>query len=114
MQGIQPGCTDCQCFLNNRDHRKITVVDGKIGFTGGYNLANEYFKLTRPYGDWKDSGVRIEGNAVHNLTVMFLEIWNATKTHDTKDVSYLKYIPDVKLESQEKGSFIQPYGDTPA
>lgn len=100
-------------FLNNRDHRKITVVDGKIGFTGGYNLANEYFKLTRPYGDWKDSGVRIEGNAVHNLTMMFLEIWNATKTHDTKDVSYLKYIPDVKLESQEEGSFIQPYGDTP-
>ena len=96
-------------FLNNRDHRKITVVDGKIGFTGGY----EYFKLTRPYGDWKDSGVRIEGNAVHNLTVMFLEIWNATKTHDTKDVSYLKYIPAVKLENQEKGSFIQPYGDTP-
>ena len=57
--------------------------------------------------------MRIEGNAVHNLTVMFLEIWNATKTHDTKDVSYLKYISDVKLESQEKGSFIQPYGDTP-
>ena len=43
-------------FLNNRDHRKITVIDGKVGFTGGYNLANEYFNLTHPYGQWKDTG----------------------------------------------------------
>ena len=100
-------------FLNNRDHRKITVVDGKIGFTGGYNLANEYFKLTRPYGDWKDSGVRIEGNAVHNLTMMFLEIWNATKTRGIKDTIYSKYMPEVTLDNIEEGCFIQPYGDTP-
>ena len=39
-------------FLNNRDHRKITVIDGKVGFTGGYNLANEYFNYTHPYGQW--------------------------------------------------------------
>ena len=47
-------------FMNNRDHRKITVVDGKVGFTGGYNLANEYFNITHPYGRWKDTGVRLE------------------------------------------------------
>ena len=47
-------------FMNNRDHRKITVVDGKVGFTGGYNLADEYFNLTSPYGHWKDTGVRLE------------------------------------------------------
>lgn len=44
-------------FLNNRDHRKITVIDGKIGFTGGYNLANEYFGFSHPYGEWKDTGI---------------------------------------------------------
>ena len=42
-------------FMNNRDHRKITVVDGKIGYTGGYNLADEYFNITHPYGVWKDT-----------------------------------------------------------
>ena len=54
-------------FLNNRDHRKITVIDGKIGFTGGYNLANEYFNYTHPYGQWKDTGIRLEGDAVSSL-----------------------------------------------
>lgn len=44
-------------FLNNRDHRKITVIDGKVAFTGGYNLANEYFNYTHPYGQWKDTGI---------------------------------------------------------
>ena len=48
-------------FMNNRDHRKITVVDGRIGFTGGYNLAEEYFNRTHPYGRWKDTGIRLEG-----------------------------------------------------
>ena len=49
-------------FLNNRDHRKVTAIDGKVGFTGGYNLANEYFNLTHPYGQWKDTGIRIQQN----------------------------------------------------
>lgn len=55
-------------FLNNRDHRKITVVDGRVAFTGGYNLANEYFNITHPFGHWKDTGVRLEGDAVPSLT----------------------------------------------
>lgn len=58
-------------FLNNRDHRKITVVDGIVGFTGGYNLANEYFNLTHPYGQWKDTGIELCGEAVRSLTVTF-------------------------------------------
>ena len=66
-------------FLNNRDHRKITVIDGKVGFTGGYNLANEYFNYTHPYGQWKDTGIRLEGDAVQSLTVTFLEMWNAVE-----------------------------------
>ena len=76
-------------FMNNRDHRKITVVDGKVGFTGGYNLADEYFNLTSPYGHWKDTGVRLEGDAVKNLTVLFLEMWNSVKVTDTDFARYL-------------------------
>lgn len=75
-------------FMNNRDHRKITVIDGKIGFTGGYNLADEYFNITHPYGYWKDTGVRLEGDAVRSLTVMFLEMWNAIKGTDTDYTPY--------------------------
>lgn len=47
------------------------MIDGRVGFTGGYNLANEYFNVTHPYGMWKDTGIRIEGDAVHSLTVSF-------------------------------------------
>lgn len=96
-------------FMNNRDHRKITVVDGEIGFTGGYNLANEYFGLTHPYGQWKDTGVRVEGEAVKSLTVMFLEMWNAV---NTTDVDYDKYLPEPSVPTDACG-FVQPYGDNP-
>lgn len=74
-------------FLNNRDHRKITVVDGKVGYTGGYNLANEYFNYTHPYGEWKDTGIRLEGDAVASLTAAFLEMWESSgKTSADVDV----------------------------
>jgi len=60
---FNPFAPGMNLFLNNRDHRKITVIDGKIGYTGGYNLANEYFHITEPFGYWKDTGVRLEGAA---------------------------------------------------
>lgn len=96
-------------FMNNRDHRKITVVDGKVGFTGGYNLADEYFNLTSPYGHWKDTGVRLEGDAVKNLTVLFLEMWNSVKVTDT---DFARYLPDPGYTAKGRG-FVQPYGDNP-
>lgn len=96
-------------FMNNRDHRKITVIDGEIGFTGGYNLANEYFNLTHPYGRWKDTGIRITGDAVKNMTVMFLEMWNVIGKED-KD--YSVYFPMQNYKAQENG-YIQPYADSP-
>lgn len=100
-------------FLNNRDHRKITVVDGKVGFTGGYNLANEYFNITHPYGYWKDTGVKITGNAVRNLTMMFLEMWNAIRSKDKDDEDYEPFFPELEYTQKEEGALIQPYGDTP-
>ncbi|MDD2959266.1 MAG: cardiolipin synthase [Lachnospiraceae bacterium] len=99
-------------FLNNRDHRKITVVDGKVGYTGGYNLANEYFNLTHPYGQWKDTGIRIEGEAVRSLSVTFLEMWNAVKEKDKNDTDFESYLPKTDYTAREQG-FIQPYADSP-
>ena len=99
-------------FLNNRDHRKITVIDGKVGFTGGYNLANEYFNLTHPYGQWKDTGIRLEGDAVRSLTVTFLEMWNAVSDKDRNDVDFTKFLPDYPYAAKQTG-FIQPYADSP-
>ena len=96
-------------FMNNRDHRKITVIDGQVGFTGGYNLADEYFNITHPYGLWKDTGVRMEGDAVRSLTVMFLEMWNAIKKTDT---DYTAYFPEITYTAKQTG-YVQPYADNP-
>ncbi|MEQ2443993.1 cardiolipin synthase [Pseudoflavonifractor intestinihominis] len=96
-------------FLNNRDHRKITVIDGAVGFTGGYNLADEYFNLTHPFGRWKDTGIRLEGDAVTSLTAQFLEMWNAIRPTDGDVSAYLAPVP---YQSRE-GGFVQPYADSP-
>lgn len=98
-------------FLNNRDHRKITVIDGKVGFTGGYNLANEYFHRTEPYGFWKDTGIRLEGDAVQSLTVIFLEMWNAISKYDVDDKDFKQFL--TSPPSREGKGFVQPYADSP-
>ena len=89
---FNPFAPGLNVFLNNRDHRKITVIDGKVGYTGGYNLANEYFHITEPYGYWKDTGIRLEGDAVQSLTVAFLEMWNAANPNDKDDKDFKKYV----------------------
>ena len=100
-------------FLNNRDHRKITVVDGRVGFTGGYNIANEYFNLTHPFGQWKDTGIRLTGDAVRSLTATFLENWNAVDRHNRRyDSDFGKYLPKVDYTAREH-AFVQPYADSP-
>ena len=97
-------------FMNHRDHRKITVIDNHVSFSGGFNLADEYFNVTHPYGHWKDTGVRLEGDAVKSHTVMFLEMWNFIR--DT-DESYEKYLRrNTAFQSLQKG-FVQPYSDPP-
>jgi len=108
---FNPVMTFFNLFMNNRDHRKITVIDNRVGFTGGYNLADEYFNITHPYGYWKDTGIRLEGEAVKSLTRMFLEMWNGMKKTDT---DYEKYFSGCSGDyvSVEKG-FAQPYADSP-
>lgn len=97
-------------ILNNRDHRKIVVIDGKVGYTGGINMSDEYINYTHPHGDhWKDAGIRIEGEAVWNFTVMFLQMWNMS-CYTEEEYDRYRYHFDKKQE--EKG-FVQPYMDTP-
>ncbi|MDD6434803.1 MAG: phospholipase D-like domain-containing protein [Clostridiales bacterium] len=70
-------------FMQNRDHRKIMVVDNEVAFTGGYNLADEYFGFTHPYGEWKDSGIEFDGEAVKVMTALFLYLWNIIEDSDS-------------------------------
>ena len=100
-------------FMNNRDHRKITVIDGKVGFTGGYNIADEYFDITHPYGDWIDTGIKLEGEAVNSLSLIFLENWNAIKETDSiEDIK--NYLIDYSsYKAKEPKGVILPYADGP-
>ena len=109
---FNPFAPGLNLFLNNRDHRKITVIDGKVGFTGGYNLANEYFNIDAPYGYWKDTGIRLEGRAVQSLTAAFLEMWNAGTGKDREDLDFTRYLPDPGPGPAPDG-FVQPYADGP-
>ena len=94
--------------MNHRDHRKITVVDGKVAFTGGFNLANEYFGVVKPYGHWKDTGIRLEGEAVQSLTATFLELWMAG-AGETAD--FRQYLPAHSVDAGD--CLVQPFADDP-
>lgn len=98
-------------IMNNRDHRKILVVDGKVGFTGGINLADEYINRIERFGYWKDTGIRLEGDGVWSLTQMFLSMWN-TIIQSKED--YSQYLPSVYQDKPFiQDGFVQPYGDSP-
>lgn len=96
-------------LFNYRDHRKITVIDGKVGFTGGINLADEYINKDKDKMHWKDAAVKIEGEAVWSLTTMFLQMWNSTRHTEN---SYKKYKYDFDKNMYNDG-YIQPYKDEP-
>jgi cardiolipin synthase A/B len=102
--------------MNNRDHRKILVVDGHTGFTGGINIADEYINKIERFGHWKDNCILLKGRAVDGLTRLFLRNWIATFDRDWKvDFSQYesqKYIEDIGGYPQSDG-FLQPYGDLP-
>ncbi|MBE5950325.1 MAG: cardiolipin synthase [Lachnospiraceae bacterium] len=98
--------------MNHRDHRKITVVDGNIGFMGGWNLADEYINRKERFGYWKDTAVMLSGEAVWNLTSMFLVNWNTVKYNKDEDVR--AYLPEKKeTDVINRVGYVQPYGDSP-
>ena len=81
-------------IYNYRDHRKIAVIDGRVGFTGGMNIGDEYAGISYPLGKWKDAGLRVEGAAVGNLTFLFLQLWDTAGPSDSGDRSrYFLPIP---------------------
>ena len=102
--------------LNNRDHRKIMVIDGHTGFTGGINLADEYINRKQRFGHWKDTGIMLHGEAVWNFTMMFLKMWSVVSgsVDDLTPAALEKYKTDIwHKEAFEEDGFVQPYGDSP-
>lgn len=97
-------------IMNNRDHRKMMIIDGKTVFSGGMNLADEYINLEHPYGKWKDNGIKITGEVVWNFTIMFLNMWNSYRKDDE---DYKKYKYDFSKENLEQNGYTIPYGETP-
>lgn len=95
---------------NNRDHRKICVIDGKTGFTGGINLGDEYINRKVRFGYWKDTAVMLEGDAVQSLTMLFLQMWNVT---ELKPDQYKNYVTPMSAELHRELGFMIPYGDSP-
>lgn len=96
-------------FHNNRDHRKMTIIDGKVGFMSGLNIADEYINVVQPYGYWKDTGVKLTGQAVRNMLLMFLEQF-AVQNEKVEDVG--QYMPN-NITALNASGFVCPYGDGP-
>ena len=95
--------------MNNRDHRKIIVIDGKTGFTGGLNLGDKYINKTNPYGYWKDAGVMLKGPAVTSLTVMFLQFW---QSKSDQGIQLPINAEDIEPVENAKG-YVLPFSDSP-
>lgn len=108
---IRPALSTSQ---NHRDHRKILVIDGKIAYTGGVNIADEYINEKERFGHWKDTAVRLEGDAVKSFTLMFLQMWNVAEKDDVssfeKEEDYEKYIRTI---SKKNSGYVIGYGDSP-
>ncbi len=98
-------------FLNYRDHRKISIIDGHICFTGGVNLADEYINEVSLFGYWKDSSVLLKGDAVSSFTVMFLQLWYYLENEQNNDKQ--NYSEFLSTKSYLTDGFVQPFGDSP-
>ena len=106
---FNPFVPNLKSKFNNRDHRKIAVIDGHIAFTGGINLADEYIGEKIRFGHWKDNGIMLEGEAVWNFTVMFLSMWDFIKEENE---DYEKYHSPYEYETSSDG-YVIPYSDSP-
>lgn len=95
-------------MLNHRDHRKIAVIDGEVGFTGGLNFADEYINVRRRFGVWKDTALMLKGPAVYSLTTTFLKAWSFACGEETQ---FRQYLPQTHYPHET--NFVQPYDDSP-
>lgn len=95
--------------LNNRDHRKLLIIDGRAAFTGGVNLSDEYINETSPFGHWKDCGLLVRGKAVWSMTVMFLSLWGYVDGSEEDVSAFRTACP----EREGRTGYIQPFADSP-
>lgn len=95
--------------MNNRNHQKVCIIDGKVAFTGGINLADEYINTKVKYGHWKDGGILVRGEAVWSMTVMFLSMWHLYRDRE-EGLDWFR--PDELPLLAERG-YVQPYMDSP-
>lgn len=100
---------------NNRDHRKIVVIDGETAYTGGVNLGDEYINRIERFGHWKDTAVRLTGDAVDSFSMMFLQLWDASDRRKSfSEEEYLSYlIGSTQREDTGGEGFVLPFGDSP-
>ncbi len=94
---------------NYRDHRKILVIDGKVAFNGGVNLADEYINRRERFGHWKDTAVMLKGDAARSFALMFLQMWNITEREPRFD----PWIEDTHYVPEHPSGFVIPFGDCP-
>lgn len=107
MNPIRPFLSTVQ---NNRDHRKICVIDGRVGFTGGINLGDEYINRKERFGHWKDTAVMLKGDAVQSLTMLFLQMWNVD---EKEEEHYTRYLTPRRQGLRRELGYVLPYGDSP-
>jgi cardiolipin synthase len=97
-------------FMNNRDHRKMLVIDGRIAFTGGINISDEYINRTHPFGHWKDTGLKLTGDGAWPFALMFIEMWDTFTLGTERIVNHAHY----RAESfEESDGLVLPFGCSP-
>ncbi|MBO5999356.1 MAG: cardiolipin synthase [Lachnospiraceae bacterium] len=94
---------------NYRDHRKILVIDGKVAFNGGVNLADEYINRIERFGHWKDTAVMLKGDAARSFALLFLQMWNINE----KEPVYDPYLTETGYTPEHSSGYVIPYGDCP-
>lgn len=94
-------------FMNNRDHRKIVVIDGNLSYTGGINLADEYINEKERFGYWQDCGIRLNGKATASFTALFLRMWQYLSN---EEIDYEAFMPNNEVTGD---GLVMPFGDNP-
>jgi cardiolipin synthase len=106
---------------NNRNHRKIIAIDGKVAFTGGVNIGDEYINAVNRFGRWKDAAIMLEGDGAWSFALIFLQMWNTSpdkKGDATLRDNYGAFFPRdahpaVGASGRTGDGFVQPYSDNP-
>ncbi len=98
--------------MNHRDHRKMMIIDSKVAFTGGINIADEYINENNRFGHWKDTGIKLVGDGAYGFTLLYLDMWDTLKRVVKEPVLDSKPIP-IPQSKVHNDSFVQPFADSP-